>query len=233
MWPFRPALLAAAASHPFCSEHGRRLGHPCPARRPRATGHQPGGVLAGVSVLFAGSGVVGILPLDGRPLDFAGLAVLGPLAYLSHFLCGLAESGRLEEWNGAPAQDRIPASANAFTADLAATALSCLRFAASRTGSIAWVWFLCFGSGRNLEGAPARTTGTIPVDYVVVLVARVGGDAAGREASVRGGLIRPDRLSADWLDNLARGKAPGTGRSSEDIDHRTLDEGPELAPHLR
>jgi hypothetical protein len=175
MWPFRPALLAAAAAVYFVLNTGAVSG---------ILALLGGGALSDINrqwfsrafpYYLLGAGVVGVLPLDGRPLDFEGLAVLAPLAYLSHFLCGLAEHGRPGERDGAAGPNRIPASAKAFTATLAATALSFLGFALVGAGPIDWGWFLCY---LALAAVTATwkvrlpgTTGTISVHYVVVLVA--------------------------------------------------------------
>lgn len=175
IWPFRPALLAAAAAIYFALNTALVSG---------ILSLLGGGSFTGVNrqwyswsfpYYLLGAAAVGALPLDGRPIDLEACAVLVPLAYLAHFFRGLRErrGAGAEEDTAGPAA--IPASAKAFTAAIAAMAGSFLATALARREPVQWDWFLCYlALGAVASAWKVRlpgTTGTISVHYVVMLVA--------------------------------------------------------------
>lgn len=173
--PFRPALLAAAAAIYFLLNTGMVSG----------VLTLLGGVEFGqvnrqwyvwsFPYYLLGSAIVGVLPLDGSPIDFEACALLVPLAYLSHFFCGIAQhrGGTAGNEDAAPAS--IPFSARAFTAGVAVAALALAAFAAKRQEPLEWSLFLSLLALAMMTATwkvrLPGTTGTISVHYVIMLVA--------------------------------------------------------------
>jgi hypothetical protein len=173
--PFRPALLAAAAAMYFLLNTGMVSG---------ILTLLGGGEFRHVNrqwyfwsfpYYLLGAAVVGATPLDGRAIDFEACALLVPLAYLSHFFCGIAQSRGGAVWQRADAPASIPAGARAFTAAVAAAAASFVAFAVSRAARAEWGMFLALLALAVMTATwkvrlPGMA-GTISVHYVIMLVA--------------------------------------------------------------
>lgn len=173
--PFRPALLAAAAAMYFLLNTGMVTG---------ILTLLGGGEFRHVNrqwyfwsfpYYLLGAAVVGVTPLDGRPVDFEACALLVPLAYLSHFFCGIAQPRGGAKWQREQAPASIPASARAFAAAVAAAAATVTAFAVNRATPAEWGMFLALLALAVMTATwkvrLPGTAGTISVHYVIMLVA--------------------------------------------------------------
>jgi hypothetical protein len=174
VWPFRPALLAGAAALSFILNTGIVSGILSLLGGRAFLDVNKQWYTWSFPYYLLGAAVVGIAPLDGRPVDLDACVVLVPLAYLAHFFCGLAE-GRAPAEAGAGGPRTIPAAAKAFTMLVAAGAVSFLLFAASRPEPIEAGRFAAYLLLATLTATwkvrMPGMSGNISVQYVVVLVA--------------------------------------------------------------
>ncbi|MBE0657808.1 MAG: hypothetical protein IH602_08950 [Bryobacteraceae bacterium] len=173
--PFRPALLAAAAAVYFVLNTGLVSG---------ILSLLGGGEFRTVNkqwysqsfpYYLLGAAFVGLLPVEGRPIDLEAWAVIAPIAYLAHFFCGLAQRAVKVEDSGSTDSGEIPSLAKAFTGAVAVASASFLVYAVLRAGQVDSTWFasyfvlalLAATWKVKLPGA----NGTVSLHYVVVLVA--------------------------------------------------------------
>lgn len=173
--PFRPALLAAAAAIYFALNTALVSGvlTLLGAAEFRQVNRQ--WYVWSFPYYLLGAALVGVLPMDGRSVDFEACALLVPLAYLSHFFCGIAQPRGGAVWQREDAPASIPASARAFTAAVAAAAASVVAFAVSRATPAEWGMFLALLALAVMTATwkvrLPGTAGTISVHYVIMLVA--------------------------------------------------------------